>query len=138
MSKEQFARKYIDTHKGIHCGSDLMNGAYKNGSLIKMSPGDKNIYKERVKGQSLCEPKCSEERAEAFKHYLMDANAVRSDEILDPEKMPIKDLLSLIVRTLPQKTESKEMHFTFADMVKQAAMDKGKIVDVEPVATDED
>jgi len=54
MTKEQFIRKYIDTHKGIHCLSDLKNGAYNKGSLIRSSAGDKNISDNYdIKGKSL-------------------------------------------------------------------------------------
>jgi len=66
----------------------------------------------------------------------MDANACRADEILDEEKMPIDKLINAIIKTLPQKVEQKTMNFTFADMVKQAAMDREKVVDVKAKVDD--
>ena len=139
MTEEQWIRKYVGTHKGIHCLSDLAAGAGRNGSLIKMSPGDKNIMaNHNIHGKNLIEKKCMEDRAEDFKHFLLDTNDVRANSALDQNLLPYKDLLALIVKTLPQKVEQKTVNFTFADMVQQAALDKGKIVDVEPIASNDE
>ena len=133
MSKEQFRRKYFDTHRGIHSVGDLANGGFGKSSLVKKSPGDKNIRRRgKIPGKNLIENKCMKDRAEVFKHYLMDATDVRSQEILDPDKLPIDKLLSLVIKTLPQKVEGEVEHaFTFADMAKKAAMERAETIDVE-------
>ena len=125
MSKEQFMRKYIDTHKGIHCFSDLKNRSFKNSSLIKDSPGDKNIGERgKIPGKNIIESKCMEDRAEDKQHYIMDAVEVRGAEILDKEAMPFDKLLNSMIKIMPQKIEQKTVNFTFADMIKQATMDE--------------
>lgn len=91
----------------------------RGGSLIKSSPGDKNISrKKKIPGKDIIEKKAFENRADEFKHYLMDAVSVKGADILD---MDLKDILNLVVKTLPTKTENKTEHtFTFADMVVKA------------------
>ncbi len=131
MNKEQFKRKYLDTHKGIHCVSDLNNGTFNKGSLIKNSPGDKNITQRgKIKGKNIIEHKAMEKRSEDKKHYIMDAVSVRGMEILDKEAMPFPKLLDSMIKILPQKVEAQVAHFTYADMVKQAHMNK-ETIDVE-------
>ena len=114
LSKEQFKRKYLQGHKQLAIEAQL-NG----GSLIKHSPGDRNISKQKkIPGKNVIEQVEYEKRADEFKHYLMDAVAVKGSDILD---MDLKDILNLVVKTLPTKTENKTEHtFTFADMVVKA------------------
>ena len=114
LSKEQFKRKYLQGHQELMIADKL-----RGGSLIKSSPGDKNIKsKKKIPGKDIIEKKAFENRADEFKHYLMDAVSVKGADILD---MDLKDILNLVVKTLPTKTENKTEHtFTFADMVVKA------------------
>lgn len=129
MTKEQFKRKYEDTHTEIKCMSDLEAGR-ANSSLIKKSPGDKNIKtRGKIPGKKLIERRAIEQRSDDFKHYILDAVSVRKQEILDKKDVPMVQLLQIVSRNLPQKIESKNEHtFTFADMVKRAS---AEIIDVE-------
>jgi hypothetical protein len=128
--RKEFKKKYSnDTHLGIHCASEL---AGSNGSLIKSSPGDRNVTPFRIPGKELIEDKCSEERADGFKNYLLDAVEIRKNEILDKKDVPMVALLQIVSRNIPQKTESKNEHtFTFADMVKRATIELSKVDTVE-------
>ena len=132
MTREQFNRKYIDTHKGIHCVTDLNNGAFNKGSLIKESPSDHHITTHGpIEGKKMIEKKGMEERADDKKHYIMDAVSVRQEEILDKDIMPFPKLLDSMIKIMPQKVEAQVAHFTFADMIKQATMDEKKTINIE-------
>jgi len=130
MSKEQFHRKWADTHTELSALDRLEGGRQ---SLIKDSPGDKNIYtKGKIPGKNVIEKKAFEERAENFKHYVMDAVCVRSKDILDKEQMPIDKLLNTVVKTLPQRQELKvEGEFTFANMIEIAKQQSNEAEDAE-------
>ena len=123
MTKDQFNRKYVDTHKGLHCAEVLHKGAYKNSSLIKHSPGDKNITQRgKIKGKNLIEAKCMKDRAEDVKHFFVDAMAVRGKEILNKEDMPFDKLVNAVIKVLPQQVEQTiEANMTFADIIRKAS-----------------
>lgn len=129
FTKEQFKRKYLQGHTELQISECLS----KNGSLIKHSPGDKNIRKnKKIPGKAIIEKIEYDKRADLFKHYLMDAVEVKGAEILD---MDIKDLLTLVVKTIPTKVENKHTaEFTFADMVMKA----NKLEKVETIDADTD
>ncbi len=123
--RKEFKKKYApDTHLGIHCMGELSN----NGSLIKSSPGDRNITPLRIPGKELIEQAAKEVRDSNYQHYLHDACEIRKLEILDKKEVPMVELLKIISRNIPQKLESKNEHsFTFADMVKRATVELSKV-----------
>jgi len=134
MNKEEFNRKYMDTHTELSALDRLEQG--RKGSVVKHSPGDKNIYSRgKIPGKNVIENKCFEKRAEDTKHYLLDALEVRSLDILDKEQMPIDKLVNSVIKTLPQKQEVKlEGEFTFASMLEiakkqQTAVEDGEVVE---------
>ena len=128
--RKEFKKKYAkDTHLGIHCASEL---ASSNGSLIKSSPGDRNVTTARIPGKELIEQKSKEVRDANFQHYLHDAFEIRGKEVLNKKDVPMVSLLQIISRNIPQKTESKNEHtFTFADMVKRATIELSKVDTVD-------
>ena len=131
-ARKRFKRKYSpDTHLGLHVASKLSN----NGSLIKTSPGDRNVTPFKIiPGKRSIELSEKEKRDQQFQHYLLDAAEIRKMEILNKEDVPMVSLLQIISRNIPQKVESKNEHtFTFADMVKKATFELERVetVDVE-------
>ena len=121
MNQEEFKRIYTDTHMELQV-ADLMHGQ----SLIKNSPGDKNItVRGKIPGKALIEKKAMDERAEGMAHCLMDAVGARIGDLMD---IPMDKLVSLAIKANPQKLEQKiEGNFTFAEMVKIASTE----IDVE-------
>lgn len=137
MNRDQWNRKYTLTHKGLHATQQLIDG--RQGSLIKHSPGDKNVtsYKD-LPGKNLIETREMKKRANNFRHFVLDSVSVRNDEILDKKAVPMKDLLNLAAKILPQQKEDvgEEKSVTFADMVKTVTIEMRKYdtVDVEAEA----
>ena len=136
MSKDQWHRKYVDTHAGLHAMSEL---AGKTGNLVKTHPEDKNItHNHPIKGKNLLENRAIKKRANNFRHFVLDTVSVRNEEILDKEAVPMKDLLNLAAKILPQQKEDlgEEKTATFADMVKTVTIEMRKYdtVDVEAEA----
>ena len=131
-ARKRFKKKYArDTHLGIHCTSKLVGN---NGSLIKTSPGDRNVTPFGLPGKKEIEKVAKEKRDAQFQNYLLDAAEIRKLEILDKKEVPMVSLLQIISRNIPQKVESKNEHtFTFADMVKKATIELERVetVDVE-------
>jgi len=122
MNQEEFKRIYTDTHMELQV-ADLMHGQ----SLIKNSPGDKNItVRGKIPGKALIEKIAMDERAEGMAHCLMDAVGARVGDLMD---IPMDKLVSLAIKANPQKLEQKiEGNFTFAEMVKIASTED---IDVE-------
>lgn len=128
MTKEQFRRKYVDTHTELHALDYL-----RNGSVIKSSPGDRNISAMKpIPGKREIEKLSMEKHKENLVGFVMDANSVRAKEILDPEKLPYKDLLYAAIKLMPTKVEqSGSVDFTFGDMVKKAHLELEKVDTIE-------
>jgi len=135
-ARKEFKKKYHkDTLLGRSVASKISGKEISNnGSLIKSSPGDRNITPLWIPGKGLIESKAKEKRDEDYQHYLHDALEVRKLEILDKKDVPMVSLLQMISRNIPQKLESKNEHtFTFADMVKRATIELQKIDTVDAV-----
>jgi len=117
MTPEEFKRRYEGTHTELQV-ADLTYGQ----SLIKNSPGDKNITtRGKIPGKALIEAKAMEDRAEGLSHCLMDAVSARVGHLME---IPMDKLVALAIKTLPQKVDQKIDHsFTFADMVKRASLE---------------
>jgi len=118
MTPEQFRATYEDTHTEFQV-LDLLE---KGGSLIKVHPGDKNItIRHKIPGKALIESIEMEKRADGLSHCLLDAIGARIGDLMD---IPMEKLVSLGIKTLPQKIDQKMEHnFTFADMVKKASLE---------------
>lgn len=130
---EQFKRKHFDTHHEIKAISALEKGGFKNSSLIKNSPGDKNAAQVK-KHKRLLEAKGFEKQKEALVDYLVDGFTLRRKEILDKDDLPIKDLLAAIARFMPQKIDGEQnVNMNFADMVKEVTLKRKqyKAIDAE-------
>ena len=126
MSKEQFKRKYIDTHTELQCIDHMSKRDMKNISK----------YKKKVEKDS------AEERIDKLSQMLTEAVGCRSDELIDSEALPMKDLLLATLRAHPQRAKIENtgtVNFTFADMMTKANITMNKIddVDVTEVGDDE-
>lgn len=100
MDREQFKRKYEDTHVELAVNGPLSS----NGSLIRNSPGDRNAraVKKYKKGIEL---ECMNKKKEALQNFMLDTVAVRAEDMLDRKQLPMKDLLKVAVSALPHKVE---------------------------------
>jgi hypothetical protein len=118
MKPEEFKSLYMDTHMELQVLEKLND----TGTLIKDSPGDKNITRRyKIPGKALIESIEMEKRADGLSHCLMDAIGARVGDLMD---IPMEKLVALGIKTLPQKVDSKMEHtFTFADMVKKASLE---------------
>jgi hypothetical protein len=127
MSKEEFTRKWKDTHTNLKLG-DYVSG---RGSVIKREPSDRGITKGGdIPGKRMIEAKAIKTREDKLKDLVLDASLVRAEETLT---MDYDKLLALAVKMMPQKVEqSGNVKFTFGDIVRRAHMD------VETVDTIED
>ena len=139
MSKEEFARKYKDTHAELQFGN-MLEKARKTSSLKMKFPDDKNAGAVSKHKKPL-ERAGFVKRADGFKHYLMDGISVRSEELLSPDSMPFKDLIRIVAGILPREDEVKVQHnHTYADLVlrayeqNQAKRDaeEAEVVDITP------
>ena len=128
MSREQFKRKYVDTHTELK-GNTAMFG----GNSVKMSPGDKNASRVKQLKKPI-ERSCMEKQRSDLRGYLGDALSVRQKEILNKNDYSIKDLINAIIKTLPQQIDQKsEVSMNFADEIKRLTIEakKYKAIDAE-------
>ena len=130
MNPEEFISTYKDTHMEFQLTDALNAGSFDKGSLIKTSPGDKNItVRGKIPGKALIESREMDKRAEGLSHCLMDAVGARIDNLME---IPMDKLVSLAIKTLPQKTESKiEGNFTLVNMIQQSQKAKVETIDAE-------
>jgi hypothetical protein len=125
MSREQFKKKYIDTHTAIQ-GHSLLTGGYKN--LIDKHPGDKNV-KHYVKLKKPIELKCAVKRAENLQNFLLDIIEVRAEDALDKKQLPFKDALKIAVSAMPKKLDiNANVTNTFAELWNTMDVE-GEVVD---------
>ena len=118
MNPEEFKARYTDTHTELQA-LEVMRS---KGSLITAHPEDKNItVRGKIPGKALIESKSMKDRAEGLSHCLMDAIGARISDLME---IPMEKLVSLGIKTLPQKIDQETTHtFTFADMVKKASLE---------------
>lgn len=128
MTREQFKRKYLDTHTELSLQDRL--------SSTNLCPG--NISKKQLKvfdkSKKEIEKKCAEDRAEDVSRMLYDAVSVRNIEVLSKEDMPIDKLLALTIKAHPQQAQVKhtgEVAFTFADMISSASINLEKVETID-------
>lgn len=136
-SPEEQMKEKLDGHLGFSIMDALHGGSYKGGSLVKHSPGDKNITsRHKMPGKNIIEHNCIKKRKEDVQHVLVDVMVMRQMELLDPEQMPMSKLVDSVIKVLPTKIEAESHHtFTFADMIQTAAkkVDLEDVEDVEPL-----
>ena len=100
MTEEQWTRKYEDTHAGLSIAEKLGSC----GSLIKSDPSDKNArHVKRYK--SGIESAEAAKRKDAFQQFMLDTVSVRADDMMDKKQLPMKDLLKVVVSSLPKQIE---------------------------------
>jgi hypothetical protein len=133
MSKEQFKKKWEDSHTELTASELLQAG--RQGNLARV--GKKELARIDS-AKRLAEQAGIEKRAENLSNFLLDATAIRSEEILNKEELPIDKLLNLTIKTIPQQGKIEHtgnVEFTFADMVKRASIELEKVetIDVEIV-----
>lgn len=130
MNKQQFKRKWKDTHTEFLV-ADKLNG--NTGSLVRSSAGDKNIsFKKRIPGKREIEKVSIAKQNEKLREFVLDASYVRGTEILNPKKMPYKDLLNAAIKLMPTQIEqSGNVNFTFGDMVRKAHLEFEKVDTIE-------
>ena len=135
---EMYNRQYADTHLEFSVLELLTKGKKSELSF----PDDSSILPSgEIRGKRKIEREAAEKRDKDLRHMLLDAVAVRKLEILDAEKLPIKDLLRLVVDTSKRDGPAVAVNFSFADMVLRANQQKRdskeKAVDIESNATDD-
>ncbi|MCP3686065.1 MAG: hypothetical protein GY861_25750 [bacterium] len=133
MTKNQFKRKWTDTHTELSA-LDRLEGGRR--SLIVDSPGDKGIYSSgKIKGKNILEKQGFKDRDDKFKEMILDAVDVNAEKLASPKNFNETVKLARLAADLMnhKKEANVEVNFTFADMVKQATIDKKKYntVDVE-------
>lgn len=112
MSKEEFKRKYEDTHKGLHAVDVLINGKKQ---VIKY-PEDKNA-KNVKRLKTNIERKAFEERAKDLQNFVFDTVAVRASDVLDSKQLPMKDLLKSAISMIPKQLNVEQnINHTFASL----------------------
>jgi len=133
---EAFKREYVDSHteiKVLSALNSLHKGSYKNGSLSKMEPGDKNAERYQVLKKPI-ERECMEVQREKAVNCLFEAFDIRKKEILNKKDFSMKDLLGAMAKLMPQKSESKvETTHNFAEEIKRLTLEKKtyKAIDAE-------
>jgi len=111
MTREQFKRKYVDTHTEIKAMSLLE----KKGNNV-IEPSDKNAKRYGLLKRPI-EKKCAAIRAENLNDYIYDGVEVRSPEILDKNQLPFRDLLKIAVSIAPKNINiNANVTNTFADL----------------------
>lgn len=123
MSKEQFKKKWLDTHTELTM-LDKLEASRQ--SLVKNSPGDKNIKtRGKIAGKNLIEKKCKEDRDNQLKEMLLDAVSVNAEKLVEAKNFDeAHKLTKLAISMIPQKIQSKnETTFTFADMVRRVTLE---------------
>jgi hypothetical protein len=117
MNREQFKRKYIDSHTEIQAMSKLgkkKGWCAKNNDIIE--PSDKNAANVKHLKKPI-ERKCAIVRAENVTHFVYDAIEVRAEDVLDKEQVPMKDLLKIAVSAAPKHVKiDANINNTFADL----------------------
>ena len=132
---EKFRRKYEDTHTEIKAISALAKSGYAGSSLIKNSPGDKNAGSVK-KYKKPIERSCIEKQRKQLVDYLVDGFELRKREILSKKDLPIKDLLNVIVKFMPQKVESEvNANMDFAEMIKSVTLEQKRY---KPIDAEDD
>ena len=133
MTKEQFKARWLDTHTEV-CATDVLRkGSFANGSLARetLSRSDMaeiNVAKKAIEREGVAK------RAENLTNFMLDSVEVRGSEVLDPDKLPIKDLLGLTIKLMPQQAKIQhtgEVNFTFTDMIAKASIDLDRIEDID-------
>ena len=135
---EAYSRKYENTHLEFSMLELLSKGKKSNLSF----PDDKAILSNgEIRGKKEIERQAMVKRDKDLRHMLLDAVAVRKLEILDADKLPIKDLLRLVIDASKKEGTAVAVNFSFADMVLQANQQKRdtreEAVDIEPISTDD-
>lgn len=128
MTKEEFRRKYEDTHTELIAGS-LINEHMSKKKLLNISKAKREI-----------EVSASEKRMEKLSEFLTDAVSVRKIEVLNKEDLPMKDLLAMTIKSHPQRAKIEntgEVNFTFADMVARSSINLTKVDDIDAEVADE-
>jgi len=124
MDREEFKRKYLDTHTEIQALSKLGNpNNIKHPSDLNAA-NVKNLKKPyEVRGFKI--------RAANLKHFMHDAIEVRADDILDKKQMPMKDLLKIAVSTMPKEVKIEATVNTFSSLWDTVDIDSedGEIVE---------
>lgn len=115
MNKEEFTRRYKDTHTELQ----LLEASRETTSLVKVHPEDKGIASNyKIPGKALIESLAMEKRAEGLSHCLLDAISARVEDLMD---IPMEKLVSLGIKTLPQKVDQKiDGNFTLINMIQKA------------------
>ena len=97
ISKEEYARKYTDSHVELDAKS-LIDATEK--SVVREDDGSLTII-----GKKQIERMNWEEKSDKLKNFLLDTVAVRSNEAME---VTYDKLLSLACKhTIPQKVEQK-------------------------------
>ena len=110
----EWKRRYVDTHEGLSALETLQN----NGSLINVSPGDKNA-KNVTKLKKPIEREEMIKRQQNVDKFMYDTLALRAEDILEVD---YAKLLAMSIQARPKIVEGKMEHtYTFADMVKNAS-----------------
>jgi hypothetical protein len=130
MTPEEFKKIYTDTHLEFQLTDALNAGSFNKGSLIKTSPGDKNItVRGKIPGKALIESREMDKRAEGLSHMVLDACGARASDLME---IPADKLFALAAKLLPQKTESKiDANFTLVNMIQQSQKAKVETIDAE-------
>jgi len=128
LSKEQFKRKWVDTHTELSALDLLEQG--RKGSLLVKHNEDKSIkMRGKIPGKNIIEKKSIENQEKNLKEFILDASMVRSSEILD---MDYAKLLSIAVKLVPTQVENRgTVNFTFGDMVRKANISLEKVDTIE-------
>ena len=119
MSKEEWKRRYVDTHKGLSAVGHMLEDSKKRKNNI-VDPSDLNAKNVKHLKKPI-ERKCFEDRAKDAQHFVMDTLAVRAEDMLDKTQLPAKDLLKiatgLIPKTLNVQAETKVSFLSLYDTV---------------------
>jgi len=127
MDREEFKRKYIDSMTELKAQS-LLGGAtsepFRQKSTIAKHPEDKGA-KQVSKHKKKFERDGAEKQRGKLMGYLGDALSVRQKEILNKNDYSIKDLISHLIKLMPQQVDQvSDVNMNFADMVKSVTLEK--------------
>ena len=134
MDKERFMIKWFETHTEMNVLDHANNTSLINTKMSHRRKQDLANTKRNIECNSIKKQK------EDMSELLYDAVSVRKREILDKEALPMKDLLGLTIKNLPQhsKIESTvEGNFTFADMIERSSFSLTRVDGVEIEEADE-
>jgi hypothetical protein len=111
MTREQFKRKYVDTHTELTAMSSL---PHKRNNIT--DPSDKNANKCNLLKKPY-EAQGFVIRANKLNDYIYDGVEVRAEDILDKKQIPMKDLLKIAVSIAPKNINiNANVTNTFADL----------------------